>query len=185
MTWEAPKNSGTGPGPLKAAGSRWTTALTADIHNVAHHARTAQLLEGVTRELRDQELGTRRTWSANMYVVMPVDDIVYKPPPGAPVPEPFADALPHVCEMIVSRAATGKQVLFQRRDYAIPRYGVINEDAHFRASAFTHCGLIPAGSNTGVLDFYESTLGLLRSIDRSGPAEGPATSAVFETDPGE
>lgn len=184
MVWDTPRNAGVGAGPLKAPGSRWSTALTHDVYNIAHHARAAQTLAGVTDERFDPDRGLRRTWSPGMYCVMPVEDVVYKPPPGAPVPPAFSGRKPFVTEMLVSREVTGKQVLFQRADYEIPAYGVVNEQAHFRTSQFTHFGLIPDGDDSAVVDFYESTLGLLRSMDRSGLAEGLGTQAMFDSYPG-
>lgn len=184
MVWESPKNDGVGAGPLKAPGSRWGTALCEDVHKLAHHARAAQELEGVTRELVDAERGLRRTWSPSMYCVSPVDDVVYKPPPGTEEPPPFVGRLPYVTETLLSRAGTGKQVLFKREDYCIPAYGRVNEDAHFRTSQFTHVGLIVAGTDPGIVDFYEDTLGLLRSTERSGPPSGAGTVAMFDTSPG-
>lgn len=181
MVWDEPRNAGVGAGPLKAPGSRWVTSLTRDVYNVAHHARAAQTLAGVTKERFDPECGLRRTWSADMYTTMPVEDVVYKPPPGSAVPPPFLARKPFVTEMLLSRAVTGKQVLFQRSDYDIPAYGVVNEEAHFRASQFAHVGLIQSGDDAKVLDFYEITLGLLRAVDSSGPAEGLGTNALFDS----
>lgn len=184
MMWETPKNEGVGSGPLKAAGSRWATALTDDVYNVAHHAREAQTLEGVTRELFDPERGLRRTWSESMYSVMPVEDVVYKPPPGSVAPPAFVGRMPFVTEMLLSRAVTGKQVLFSRSDYNIPSYGNVNAQAHFRTSQFTHMGLIVAGDDPSIVGFYEQTLGLLRSMDRSGPPDGIGTQVLFDSYPG-
>lgn len=184
MVWDAPRNEGVGAGPLKAPGSRWAAALTRDVYNIAHHACAAQTLEGVTGERFDPETGLRRTWSANMYTVMPFEDVVYKPPPGTPEPLPFEERMPFEAEMLLSRAATGKQVLFQRSDYVIPGYGALNERAHFRTSQFTHFGLIQAGDDPAPLDFYENTLGLLRAIDKAGPPVGLGTQAMLDSHPG-
>lgn len=172
-----------GPGPLKAAGSRWAIAVTSDLYNVAYHARSAQLLEGVTREEFDPERGMRKTWSPSMYCVMPMQGVIYKPLPGAPPPQPFTDRMPHVSEFLVSRATTGKQLLFSRSDYDISTYGQVNHDSHFRSSQFAHVGLIVDGDDPSVLDFYEDTLGLLRTLSRA-VHPNPLTEALLDFTPG-
>jgi hypothetical protein len=183
MVWETAKNEGVGFGPLRAAGSRWATALTADPLTIYHHARTAQVMEGVVKEEFDGGAGQRKTWSESMYTVMPVPDTVYDPPPGT-VKVPFVGSLPHVHELLVSRLVTGKQVLFSRADYSIPLYGKVNPRCHFPTSQFTHFGLIAAGEDHGVLDFYQDTLGLLKT---QAYAAGPVklgTRAMFDCAPG-
>jgi hypothetical protein len=163
LIWEHPKNAGVGAGPLKAAGSRWAIALVADVWNIAHHARAAQTAAGVVRDEFDAARGMRKTWSDGMYCVMPLDGMIYSLPPGAPEALPFVDRMPHVSEMLLSRDTTGKQVLFARMDYEIPEYGKINWDAHFPCSQFAHVGLVVDGEDPSVLDFYEDTLGLMRT----------------------
>jgi hypothetical protein len=67
MHWETPRSRGVGAGPLKrGVGSRWASALTRDVHNIAYHARQAQTFDGDVRSDLDVTSGIRKTTSDSM-----------------------------------------------------------------------------------------------------------------------
>lgn len=129
VLWESLKNDGVWPfARLKAAGSRWTTALTVDALNVYQHVRNAQASEGILDQKMFATVGALQTTSRSWYSVSPTGDVFYKPEKDEP---PFVGKQPSLHEMLVSGNVTGKQVLFTRHDYHLENYGRVNESAHF------------------------------------------------------
>jgi hypothetical protein len=180
MHWKKPRNSGVGAGPLKnGVGSRWAAALSKDVYSIAHHAQQNWMFDGDGRTDLDVSSGVLKSTSRTMYSVSPFATSLSEGQPG----DTLAPGAPHVHEMLLSRAQTGKQIIFMRTGYSVPTYGNVNSRSHFQTSQFTHCGLmLSAPDETAAkraLDFYANVLGLLHTQTQKF-VHGPGTKAMFD-----
>ncbi|MEB3180373.1 MAG: VOC family protein [Nostocaceae cyanobacterium] len=139
MVWDEPVNQGLGLTPLKVVGSRWGTALSLDVFNVANHASDA-IAAGL-----------------DVYYVPPQRNLIRRPEAF----QPFVQVNPCVHEMVLIQPLT-RQVLFQRHDYTRSFSGFANRDSHFQASEFIHVG-ISVDCDKQHLDFYEQVMGWTRT----------------------
>lgn len=167
MQWERPRNGGLGTGPdLRCIGSRWGVRLTASVMNIANHAQ--------------QALAT----GADLTLIEPIFAVIGEVS-GERAATPFRDELVGVREMVVLQPLY-RQVFFERFGYDSPLYGRINPHCLFRTSQHTHFGMMIAGDDHRVLDFYDRVLGLKRWFDAERPWEQATGSRrIFGLEEGE
>jgi len=180
-TWGTVSGSGVGATALKAVGARWAAALTTDVYGVAAHARAAVDADGGGLVVAvDYDRGIKKVASDAVYLVEPVAGVVYAPDPSAPRPTPFVDRNPWVTEALIA-TPTARQILFQRHDYTVPRYGAVAPAAHFPTSQFAHVGHVTAGpAAVGALAFYANVLGLLAHSQKVSTFPA-ATEAILDS----
>lgn len=143
MVWENPTNNGLEMSSIKMKGTRWGTALTADILYILNHAEEAARMDYPIEY-------TPAYW-----------EVIYNKERKV---RPFVEQPIGVREMLMVQPLT-RQVFFQRFGYSMPEYGQINKDSHFLTSQITHAGMIIQDDSKETLRFYEETLGLLRVRD--------------------
>jgi catechol 2,3-dioxygenase-like lactoylglutathione lyase family enzyme len=165
MIWDQPTSLGLGLGSMKVKGNRWATTLTADLLSLWNHVEDAEAAQLPIR-------ATRPHW-----------EVIYQ---KDRISRPFLDPAIGVREMMVLQPLT-RQVFFQRFDYTLPNYGQINDSTPFKASQFTHCGLVIQDDSKASLRFYEEVLGLLRVRDdvETSYESSVAGREIFDLAPGE
>ncbi|HEY9600021.1 MAG TPA: VOC family protein [Allocoleopsis sp.] len=165
MAWESPSNEGLKLASMKVKGSRWATALTADMLNVLNHAEEAVAAGWQLRY-------TAPSW-----------EIIYNKDRKS---RPFVDPAVGVREMMLLQQLT-RQVLFQRFGYSLPNYGKINESALFKTSQITHMGMVIQDDTKETLRFYDDILGLLRTRDDAETTyeSSEAARQIFDLQPDE
>ncbi|MDE5105811.1 MAG: hypothetical protein O4803_11240 [Trichodesmium sp. St15_bin1_1] len=164
MVWDKPTNEGLQMISMRVLGNRWVTSLTADVLNILNHAEDGKLA------------------GLPIKYTFPQWEIIYKMDKG----RPFIDPAVGVREMMLLQLLT-RQVLFQRFNYTIPKYGQINHTSTFKTSQFTNAGMIVQDDSKETLQFYEDVLGLLRSRDNSETSyeSSQAARQIFDLQPGE
>ncbi|MCA1994132.1 MAG: hypothetical protein LDL41_19110, partial [Coleofasciculus sp. S288] len=165
MLWENPTNEGLQMTPMKVKGTRWATALTADVLNILNHVEEA-VAAGLPAKY-----------------VYPQWSIIYKEQGKG---RPFINPAIGVREMMLLQPLT-RQVLFQRFNYSLPHYGTINESAMFKTSQITHMGMVIQDDSKETLRFYEEILGLLRVLDdvETTYENAQASRQIFDLQPNE
>ncbi len=165
MTWEHPTNNGLGMGSMKVKGNRWATSLTGDLFSILNHAEEAE----------------KAGW--DIKYTNPRWEIIYNKSQKI---NPFIESMMGVREMMLLQPFS-RQVFFQRFGYTMPHYGNINHDSLFKASQFTHMGLIIQDDSKEILRFYEDVLGLLRVRDdvETSYESSIAGREIFDLLPGE
>lgn len=165
MIWDQPTSLGLGLESMKVKGNRWATTLTADLLTLWNHVEDAEAAQLPIR-------ATRPHW-----------EVIYQ---KDRISRPFLDPAIGVREMMVLQPLT-RQVFFQRFDYTLPNYGQINDSTPFKASQFTHCGLVIQDDSKASLRFYEEVLGLLRVRDdvETSYESSLAGREIFDLAPGE
>ncbi|OKH46948.1 bleomycin resistance protein [Calothrix sp. HK-06] len=165
MTWEHPTNNGLEMGSMKVKGNRWVTSLTGDILNILNHAEEAE----------------KAGW--DIKYTSPRWEIIYNKNQKI---NPFIESMMGVREMMLLQPFS-RQVFFQRFGYTMPHYGNINHDSLFKASQFTHMGLVVQDDSKKILRFYEDVLGLLRVRDdvETSYESSIAGREIFDLLPGE
>jgi catechol 2,3-dioxygenase-like lactoylglutathione lyase family enzyme len=165
MVWQNPTNTGLGLASMKVKGNRWATTLTADILTILNHAEDAKASGWAVR------------------YSYPYWEVIYNKERKS---RPFVDQAVGVREMLLLQPLT-RQVFFQRFGYTLPHYGEINQASAFKASQFTHIGMIVQDDSKENLKFYEEVLGLLRVRDdvETSYESSPAGRDLFDLKPGE
>jgi catechol 2,3-dioxygenase-like lactoylglutathione lyase family enzyme len=165
MTWQTPTHDGLGMESMKVKGNRWATTLTADALSILNH----------TEEAEKAGLSVKYT--------NPHWEIIYNKERKS---RPFIDPAIGVREMLLLQPLT-RQVLFQRFGYTLPDYGQIDETSAFKASQFTHMGMVIQDDSKETLKFYEEALGLLRVRDdvETSFESSLAGREIFDLKPGE
>ncbi|MBE9206638.1 VOC family protein [Nostoc sp. LEGE 06077] len=165
MVWQNPTNQGLGLASMKTKGNRWATTLTSDILTILNHAEEA------------------KTAGFTIRYSIPYWEVIYNKERKS---RPFIDPSVGVREMLLLQPLA-RQVLFQRFGYTIPDYGHINEASVFKASQFTHIGIVVQDDSKTSLKFYEDILGLLRVRDdvETSYESSPAGRDLFDLKPGE
>lgn len=167
VQWERPVNAGLGMGrDLRCVGSRWGVRLTSSILNVLNHAERA------------------RAAGEPVGIIEPLLAVIGEVSGERPA-RPFLEPVVGVREMVLVQPLC-RQVFFERFGYDSPLYGRIDERSLLRTSQHTHCGLMIADDDPHVLDFYESVLGLKRTLDARIPWDNATGSrAIFGLEAGE
>lgn len=141
MHWDHPTGPGLNMAPLRTHGCRWSVHRTDNIANAYVHGEI----------LRRQ--------GEPIYLVEPHYnfDLGKK----AADKQPFKETL----------AASGDVLLFlpeaqlvamTRMNYAVPKYGTINEEAPLRLSEGCHMAIVRQGEDLSIYDFYEEVIGFKR-----------------------
>lgn len=133
---------------LRVLGARWGAQLTENVYNIVHHADDAAAA------------------GSDITTIGPSQSVVYRHAGACSAPEPFHSAIACVREYIFIQKYT-VQNAFQRFEYTVPRYGKVNPASKFKASQITHVGIIAQGEHAQ-LDFYENTLGLMKTTHDEG-----------------
>jgi catechol 2,3-dioxygenase-like lactoylglutathione lyase family enzyme len=165
MVWQNPTHQGLGTESMKVKGNRWATTLTGDVLSILNHAEDAKAVGWPIRY-------TNPHW-----------EVIYNKERKS---RPFVEQAVGVREMLLLQPLA-RQVLFQRFGYTLPHYGQINHNAAFKASQFTHMGIITQDDSKETLKFYEEVLGLLRVRDdvETSYESSAAGRDIFDLNPGE
>jgi uncharacterized glyoxalase superfamily protein PhnB len=167
MQWERPLNDGLGlDDNLRCAGSRWAVRLTTSILNIANHAQRA------------------RESGEPLRMIEPILAIIGEVT-GAHAPQPFADPLVGVREMVIIQPLY-RQVFFERFGYESPQYGCINPHCLLQTSQHTHAGMMFVSDDHQLLRFYDEVLGLKRWFDAERPyTQATGSRQIFGLEEGE
>ena len=165
MQWDRPTGPGLNMAPLRTHGCRWSVHRTDNIANAYVHGEV----------LRQQ--------GKPIYLVGPH----YNFDLGKKTADkrPFKETL----------SASGDVLLFQpeaqlvamtRMNFAVPKYGTINEDAPLRLSEGCHMAVVIQANDISIFDFYEDVIGFKRyhQVDISYQP-GYMPSDMFELSPEE
>lgn len=165
MIWQNPTNQGLGLVSMKVKGNRWATTLTADILTILNHIEEAKAA------------------GCEIKYTNPYWELIYHKERKI---RPFVDEAIGVREMLLFQPLA-RQILFQRFGYTLPFYGQINQNCAFKASQFTHIGIIIQDDSKASLNFYEEVLGLLRVRDdiETSYESSNAGRDIFDLQPGE
>lgn len=163
--WDVPLGPGLGTADLLVPGSRWVSTLTEDVLRVLNHAQQAA-----------------RSGAA-MRIVVPQFSQIYAMGAG----RAYLDPAYGVREMVVMDRLR-RRVFFERFNYSVPNFGTIAPDSRFRSSQITHQGVVFAGDDPALTDFYDGVLGLKRNgaeTLRSYESFNQATRNVYAMQPGQ
>ncbi len=144
LEWAQPLNDGLGLKPLRVKGSRWVTQMTANLLDLMNHVVEADKAKLPVRYCEPQ-------W-----------DVIYQEAQTGG--RPFHGPMVGVREMYLLQPLA-RQVVFERFNYTLPKYGKLNYSCLFQTSQAVHFGLIMADDGKEQLRFYDETLGLLRARD--------------------
>ncbi len=165
MHWDQPTGPGLNMAPLRTHGCRWSVHRTDNIANAYVHGEI----------LRRQ--------GKPIYLVGPHYnfDLAKK----AADKKPFQETLSASGDVLLF-TPEAQLVAMTRMNYAVPKYGTINEDAPLRLSEGCHMAIVRQGEDLSIFDFYEEIIGFKRYHEVHISYEpGYMPSDMFELSPGE
>ncbi len=165
LAWQNPQGPGLGHAPLRSTGSRWSVHRTDDVMNVFNHAETARQ-QGQDIQLKGPLINVRS-------------------PSRGYEQRPFAAPIraSHNFQMTFPEA---RVVAMQRFCVSMTRYGTLATESLLRTSEGCHMGLVVAGEDFGIFDFYSAVLGF--RVGKKVHVEyelGYTPSEYFDLTPGE
>ena len=165
MQWERPTGPGLNMAPLRTHGCRWSVHRTDNIANAYVHGEI----------LRRQ--------GKPIYLVGPHYnfDLAKKAVDKEPFKEPIAAS-----GDVLLFTPEAQLVAMTRMNFAVPKYGTINEDAPLRLSEGCHMALVRQDEDLSIYDFYEEVIGFKRYHEVHISYEpGYMPSDMFDLSPGE
>lgn len=170
IEWDRPANSGLGTRGLRFAGNRWVGHFARSLLNVANHAEAARA-GGAELELGPIHFIDMGRAYAHLF--------------GGVVPQPFVDPLVALRELQIFRPET-RQVVLERFGYDSPLLGTFAGDSLLGCTQIVQGCMVVRSDDPGIFGFYETVLGLRRSLDITIPWEdAQASREVFALTPGE
>lgn len=165
LAWQKPVGPGLGHAPLRSTGSRWSVHRTDDVMNVFNHAETARQ-QGQDIQLKGPLINVRS-------------------PSRGYEQRPFAAPIraSHNFQMTFPES---RVVAMQRFGVSMARYGTLASESLLRTSEGCHMGLVVAGEDFSIFDFYSEVLGF--KVGKKVHIEyepGYTPSDFFDLSPGE
>lgn len=165
MKWDKPIGPGLQMAPLRTHGCRWSVHRTDNIANAYVHGEI----------LRQQ--------GKPIHLVGPHYN--FNLAKKAFEKKPFEEQVPASGDVLLFQPEA-QLVVMTRMNFAVPKYGTINEDAPLRTSEGCHMAIVIQGNDLSVFDFYEDVIGFKRyhQVD-IGYQPGSMASDMFELTPEE
>lgn len=165
MKWDQPTGPGLQMAPLRAHGCRWSVHRTDNIANAYVNGEV----------LRQQ--------GKPIHLVGPHYN--FNLAKKAEEKKPFDEPVPASGDVLLFQPEA-QLVAMTRMNFAVPKYGTINEDSPLRLSEGCHMAIVVQGEDLSIFDFYEEVIGFKRyhQVDISYHP-GYMPSDMFELTPEE
>jgi hypothetical protein len=170
IRWDTPRNAGLGTSGLRQAGSRWVGQFSRSLLTVCNHAAAA-IAGGKPLEMGPIHFIDMGKAYAHLF--------------GGRSPVPFHDPLIALREVQIFGPET-RQVVLERFGYDSPLLGTFADDSLLKTTQIVQGCMVIKSDDPQVFDFYETVLGLWRSLEIAIPyEEAQASRTVFGLTPGE
>lgn len=165
MKWDQPTGAGLQMAPLRTHGCRWSVHRTDDIANAYVHG------ESLRRQGKPIHLIGPHY---NFNLARRLED-----------KKPFAEPLEASADVLLFQPEA-QLVAMSRMNFAVPKYGTINESSPLRMSEGCHMAIVVQGDDLSVFNFYEEVIGFKRyhEVEVNYQA-GYMPSDMFDLAPGE
>lgn len=141
MKWDTPTGPGLQMAPLRTHGCRWSVHRT---DNIANAYVNGEVL---------------RRQGKPIHLVGPHYN--FNLAKKAEDKKPFDEPVPASGDVLLFQPEA-QLVAMTRMNFAVPKYGTINEDSPLRLSEGCHMAIVIQGDDLGVFDFYEDVIGFKR-----------------------
>lgn len=170
IEWDIPANAGLGMCGLRFAGNRWTGQFARSLLTVLNHAAAAKAA-GTPLDLGDIHFIDMGKAYAHLF--------------GGSAPEPFETAQIALREAHIFQPES-RQVILERFGYDSPLLGSFADDSLMRTTQIVQGCMVVQSDDPDIFGFYQSVLGLKRSLDIEIPYEqAQASRHVFGLAEGE
>lgn len=165
MKWENPAGPGLNMAPLRTHGCRWSVHRTDNIANAYVHG------EILRRQGKPIHLVGPHY---NFNLARKLED-----------KKPFAETIEASGDVLLFQPEA-QLVAMTRMNFAVPKYGTINEDSPLRMTEGCHMAVVVQGDDISIFDFYEDIIGFKRyhQVD-IGYQPGYMPSDMFDLTPEE
>lgn len=165
MKWEKPAGPGLQMAPLRTHGCRWSVHRTDNIANAYVHG------EILRRQGKPIHLVGPHY---NFNLARKLEDKM-----------PFAETIEASGDVLLFQPEA-QLVAMTRMNFAVPKYGTINEDSPLRMTEGCHMAVVIQGDDIGIFDFYEEVIGFKRYHQADiGYKPGYMPSDMFDLTPEE
>ncbi len=165
IKWDKPLGPGLNMAPLRTHGCRWSVHRTDNIANAYVHG------EILRRQGKPIHLVGPHY---NFNLARKLEE-----------KRPFDETLPASGDVLLFQPEA-QLVAMTRMNFAVPKYGTINESAPLRLSEGCHMAIVIQGDDLSIFDFYEDVIGFKRYHQADISYEpGYMPSDMFELTPEE